>query len=113
MQYNYQLWRHSRNEKAISETREQANTAGEFFHHFWLGNVMRLIGSEIEYCRWDRPVATIQTDGYPLSMAFHSFDQQIVVANETDTIRYLKTHSRAGVGLIYRTVYMTGQHVNV
>lgn len=74
---------------------------------------MRLIGSEIEYCRWDRPVATIQTDGYPLSMAFHSFDQQIVVANETDTIRYLKTHSREGVGLIYRTVYMTGQHVNV
>jgi len=36
-------------------------------------------------------VATIQTDGYPLSMAFHSFDRQIVVANETDTIRYLKT----------------------
>jgi len=33
-------------------------------------------------------VATIQTDGYPLTMALHSFDQQIVVANETDTIRY-------------------------
>jgi len=52
--------------------------------------VVRLIESEIEYCRWDRPVATIQTDGYPLTMVFHSFDQQIVVANETDTIRYLK-----------------------
>ncbi|KAJ3570758.1 hypothetical protein NP233_g4189 [Leucocoprinus birnbaumii] len=66
MQYNYQMWRHSRNEKATSETKEQANTA--------------------EFCRWDRPVATIQTGGYPLTMAFHSFDQQMVVANESDTV---------------------------
>ncbi|KAF5352352.1 hypothetical protein D9756_006183 [Leucocoprinus leucothites] len=66
MQYNYQMWRHSRNEKATSETKEQANTA--------------------EFCRWDRAVATIQTGGYPLTMAFHSFDQQMVVANESDTI---------------------------
>jgi len=55
-----------------------------FFHYI----VVRLIGFGVEYCRWDRPVATIQTDGYPLTMALHSFDQQIVVANETDTIRY-------------------------
>ncbi|KXN84995.1 WD repeat-containing protein mip1 [Leucoagaricus sp. SymC.cos] len=66
MQYNYQMWRLSRNEKVTSETKEQAVAA--------------------EFCRWDRPVATIQTSGHPLTMAFHSFDQQLVVANETDSI---------------------------
>jgi len=37
MQYNYQLWRHSRNEKATSETREQANTAGELLFSLYCG----------------------------------------------------------------------------
>jgi hypothetical protein len=37
--------------------------------------------------RWDRPVATFQTAGFPLTMAFHSYDQQLVVANESDMIR--------------------------
>lgn len=37
--------------------------------------------------RWDRPVATFQTTGFPLTMAFHSYDQHLVVANEPDMIR--------------------------
>ncbi|EKM84312.1 hypothetical protein AGABI1DRAFT_67693 [Agaricus bisporus var. burnettii JB137-S8] len=66
MQYNYQIWRNARNEQVVNETREQAQNA--------------------EFCRWDRPVATIQTGGYPLTMIFHAFDQQMVVANESDMI---------------------------
>lgn len=46
----------------------------------------------IDFCRWDRAVATIPTTGYPLTMAFHSFDQQLVVANETDLVRCVKPY---------------------
>jgi len=41
----------------------------------------------LEDCRWDRPVATLQVMGHPLSMAFHSYDTHLVVANESDMIR--------------------------
>lgn len=41
-----------------------------------------------ELCPWDRPVATLQTSGHPLSLAFHAYDPHLVVANESDTIRY-------------------------
>lgn len=41
-----------------------------------------------ELCPWDRPVATLQTPGHPLCLAFHAYDPHLVVANESDTIRY-------------------------
>ena len=40
-----------------------------------------------ELCPWDRPVATLQTFGNPLSLAFHAYDPHLVVANESDMIR--------------------------
>jgi len=40
-----------------------------------------------ESCKWDLPVATVSASGYPLTMAFHSFDQHLIVANESDMIR--------------------------
>ncbi|KAK0433965.1 hypothetical protein EV421DRAFT_1841786 [Armillaria borealis] len=36
--------------------------------------------------RWDRPVATLQSIGHPMTMAFHSYDQHLVVANEHDIV---------------------------
>ncbi|RDB29372.1 Target of rapamycin complex 1 subunit mip1 [Hypsizygus marmoreus] len=66
IQYNYQVWRQQRNEHILVQTTEQASVA--------------------EGKSWDRPVATLQVAGHPLTMAFHSFDQQIVVANESDMI---------------------------
>ncbi|KAF5385356.1 hypothetical protein D9615_001068 [Tricholomella constricta] len=66
IQYNYQVWRQQRNEQIYVETQRQASIA--------------------EDRRWDRPVATLQVAGHPLTMAFHSYDQHLVVANETDMI---------------------------
>ncbi|TFK42159.1 hypothetical protein BDQ12DRAFT_677728 [Crucibulum laeve] len=66
VQYNYQVWRQQRNEQIISETQGQAPVA--------------------ETCRWDRLVTNLQVSGHPLTMAFHSYDQHLVVASETDMI---------------------------
>jgi len=41
-----------------------------------------------ENSRWDKYVSKLQVPGYPLSMAFHAFDNHLVVANETDMIGY-------------------------
>jgi hypothetical protein len=39
---------------------------------------------------WDKHVKTLQTQGVPLSVAFHAFDPHVAVANEADTIRYAR-----------------------
>jgi len=66
IQYNYQVWRQQRNEQVIQETQMQAEVAQDH--------------------RWDRPVANLQVPGHPLTMAFHAYDQHLVVANESDLI---------------------------
>ncbi|KNZ76317.1 WD repeat-containing protein mip1 [Termitomyces sp. J132] len=66
VQYNYQVWRQQRNEQIHAETLRHSATAEER--------------------EWKRPVATVQATGHPLTMAFHSYDQHLVVANETDMI---------------------------
>ncbi|KAH7920933.1 hypothetical protein BV22DRAFT_765532 [Leucogyrophana mollusca] len=66
IQYNYQVWRQQRNEQVIAETQSQAIVA--------------------ESSRWDRPVASLQVNGQPLSMALHAYDPHLVVANEADMI---------------------------
>ncbi|KAG6334285.1 hypothetical protein ID866_4800 [Astraeus odoratus] len=66
VQYNYQVWRQQRNEQIITETSSQALDA--------------------ERSRWDRPVASLQVNGIPLSMTLHSYDPHLVVANDTDMI---------------------------
>jgi hypothetical protein len=42
---------------------------------------------ELELCPWDRPVATLQVSGHPLTMVFHSYDKHLFVANESDIVR--------------------------
>ncbi|KAJ7762335.1 hypothetical protein DFH07DRAFT_407956 [Mycena maculata] len=66
IQFNYQLWRQTRNENVIDETQRHIEIA--------------------ETSRWDRPVATLQVPGHPLTMAFHSYDKHLFVANESDTV---------------------------
>ncbi|KII94228.1 hypothetical protein PLICRDRAFT_101175 [Plicaturopsis crispa FD-325 SS-3] len=66
IQYNHQVWRQQRNEQVVAETRNQAEHA--------------------QTRTWDKPVATLHVQGHPLMMAFHSFDQHLVVTNETDMI---------------------------
>ncbi|TEB32325.1 hypothetical protein FA13DRAFT_1662659 [Coprinellus micaceus] len=66
VQYNHQLWRQQRNEQVTVNTQTQIPFA--------------------EVSRWDKPVATMHVAGHPLTMTFHSFDQQLVVANEHDMI---------------------------
>ncbi|KAJ6604969.1 hypothetical protein B0H10DRAFT_2077476 [Mycena sp. CBHHK59/15] len=66
IQFNYQLWRQQRNETVIDETRLHIDVA--------------------ETCRWDRPVTTLQVSGHPLTMAFHSYDKHLFVANESDVV---------------------------
>ncbi|KAF8971831.1 hypothetical protein BDZ97DRAFT_1785365 [Flammula alnicola] len=66
VQYNYQVWRQLRNDQVIKETEAQAPLA--------------------ENGRWDRPVATVSIAGHPLTMAFHSYDKHLVIANENDMI---------------------------
>ncbi|KIJ13751.1 hypothetical protein PAXINDRAFT_170081 [Paxillus involutus ATCC 200175] len=36
--------------------------------------------------RWDRPVANLQVNSNPLSMALHAYDPHLVIANDTDMI---------------------------
>ncbi|KDQ62866.1 hypothetical protein JAAARDRAFT_188509 [Jaapia argillacea MUCL 33604] len=66
VQYNYQVYRQQRNETILVETESQAEFA--------------------ESRPWDRQVASFQAGAYPLTMAFHSYDPHIVIANETDMI---------------------------
>jgi len=66
IQYNYQVWRQQRNEQVDGRTKIQSEAA--------------------QNSRWDRPVATLQVAGHPLSMAFHAYDEHLVVANESDMI---------------------------
>ncbi|KAF7307461.1 Mip1 [Mycena indigotica] len=66
IQYNYQIWRQQRNEKVLEETAKQVEN--------------------FEMRSWDRPVATLQVHGYPLTMAFHSFDKHLFIANEADIV---------------------------
>lgn len=66
IQYIYQVWRQQRNERICEQTNTQAHAA--------------------EKGRWDKTVATFQVQGYPLTMAFHSYDQHLVIANESDMI---------------------------
>ncbi|KAJ7201377.1 hypothetical protein GGX14DRAFT_656674 [Mycena pura] len=66
IQFNYQMWRQQRNENVIDETQRQIETA--------------------EIGRWDRPVATLQVSGHPLTMAFHSYDKHLFIADEFDVV---------------------------
>lgn len=94
MQYNYQVWRQQRNEQIILETQSQAPVAGELYSNWCL--FLSLTECSTEDRRWDRPVATLQVPGHALTMAFHSYDQHLVVANETDMIRLVHIY---GIGL--------------
>lgn len=85
IQYNYQVWRQQRNEQINVETQSQAVVAGTCA--LYPEPNPRADAERTEDRRWDRPVATFQTSGYPLTMAFHSYDQHLVVANESDMIR--------------------------
>ncbi|KAJ7591195.1 raptor N-terminal caspase like domain-containing protein [Mycena floridula] len=66
VQYNYQVWRQHRNEQLVEVTRGQIEVASG--------------------CRWDRSVATFNGPANPLTMAFHSYDQHLVIANESDLV---------------------------
>lgn len=83
VQYNYQVWRQRRNEQINIETQGQAAAAGKYVYNLFIPTTNHIP----EERRWDRPVVTLQVAGHPLTMAFHSFDQHLVVANETDMIR--------------------------
>ncbi|KAF5351586.1 hypothetical protein D9758_007263 [Tetrapyrgos nigripes] len=66
IQYDYQVWRQQRNEQVESEVRTQVDIASQR--------------------TWDRSVATLQGIANPLTLTFHSYDQHLVVANETDVV---------------------------
>lgn len=85
VQYNYQVWRQQRNEHINIETQSQADIAG--WQRFQTRNKNMANILWVDERKWDKPVATIQVTGHPLTMAFHSYDKHLVVANETDMIR--------------------------
>ncbi|KAJ7699184.1 raptor N-terminal caspase like domain-containing protein [Mycena metata] len=66
IQFNYQLWRQTRNENVIDETQQHIEIA--------------------ETRSWNRPVTTLQVQSHPLTMAFHSYDKHLFVANESDVV---------------------------
>ncbi|KAJ7511862.1 hypothetical protein B0H11DRAFT_2268846 [Mycena galericulata] len=66
IQFNYQVWRQNRNDTVLDETQQHIEIA--------------------ETRPWDRPVATFQVPGHPLTMAFHSFDKHLFIANESDIV---------------------------
>ncbi|KAI0770609.1 raptor N-terminal caspase like domain-containing protein [Fomes fomentarius] len=66
MQYNHQVWRQQWNEQVCEAMEKHAREAPR--------------------CWWEKPVNTIQINGLPLSLAFHTFDPHLVIANESDMI---------------------------
>ncbi|KIY50498.1 hypothetical protein FISHEDRAFT_39035, partial [Fistulina hepatica ATCC 64428] len=66
VQYTYQVWRQDRNERVLAQSLSQVATAKE--------------------TNWNRTIATIQTTGYPITMAFHSYDQQLVIVDDQDIV---------------------------
>lgn len=42
-----------------------------------------------ETCRWDKYVSKLQITGNPLTLAFHAYDNLLVVGNDTDMIRFV------------------------
>ena len=84
VQYNYQVWRQQRNENVIKDTQTQAPIAGKSYSS---NSNMIFNNSFTETCSWERHVATLPTNSHPLTMAFHSFDKQLIIANESDMIR--------------------------
>ncbi|KAL4247407.1 WD repeat RAPTOR family protein [Abortiporus biennis] len=81
VQYNYQVWRQSRNEQILSETRAQIEAA--------------------EGSRWDRPVANLQVSSFPAHIAFHAYDPHLVVTNEHDMISVYDWHLRKRMTQFY------------
>jgi hypothetical protein len=49
-------------------------------------DALGLLRHNLEECKWDRPVATLQVTGHPLCMAFHAYDKHLIIANESDMI---------------------------
>ena len=43
-----------------------------------------------ETSRWDRPVANLQVSSNPLCMTLHAYDPHLVIANDTDMIRFVR-----------------------
>lgn len=84
MEYNYQAWRHQRNEQVMSETRDQAEIAC-----LYLPLCLPAIDTDsiVADRPWDKPVTTLQFQSVPLSIAFHAYDPHVAVANEADIIR--------------------------
>ncbi|KAH9486204.1 Target of rapamycin complex 1 subunit mip1 [Psilocybe cubensis] len=94
-QYNYQVWRQQRNDQVIKETDSQASMA--------------------EHHRWDRSVASINISGHPMTMAFHSYDKHLVIANEHDMISVWDWHTRRRLNYFCngnpRGTSITGLHI--
>ncbi|KAI6015651.1 raptor N-terminal caspase like domain-containing protein [Pisolithus marmoratus] len=95
VQYNYQVWRQQRNEEIITEVHSQTIQA--------------------ERAQWDRPVANLQVNGNPLSMALHAYDPHLVVANDTDTISVWDWSQRKRLNFFYngnpRGTSITSLHI--
>ncbi|PPQ79360.1 hypothetical protein CVT25_002630 [Psilocybe cyanescens] len=95
IQYNYQVWRQLRNDQVTKETDAQAPLA--------------------ENHRWDRPVATLTVSGHPMTMAFHSYDKHLVIANEHDMISVWDWNTRKRLNYFCngnpRGTSITGLHI--
>jgi regulator-associated protein of mTOR len=67
----------------IDETQQHIDIAG--MSYFMTGSRKFDVG--LEKRPWDRPVATLQVPGHPLTMVFHSYDKHLFIANESDVVR--------------------------
>jgi hypothetical protein len=54
---------------------------------YWLHFIL-VLPQYTEPGRWDKTMATFPVQGYPLTMAIHSYDQHLVIANESDMIMF-------------------------
>lgn len=89
VQYNYQVWRQQRNEHVIAETQLQAPLAGELCLGAISSHPIDTVTST-ETSRWDRPVVNLQVSSNPLCMTLHAYDPHLIIANDTDMIRFAR-----------------------
>ncbi|CAK5280818.1 unnamed protein product [Mycena citricolor] len=66
IQYNYQMWRLSRNDLLIDQTRRHIDVA--------------------ETSKWNKVVRSLPVSGHPTTIKFHSYDKHLFVADSTDVV---------------------------
>ena len=76
--YNEQTWRRQRNESIVERSKAMDAHVGM--------SVSRTASDTLASSAWNTPIGVLNTDSWPLQLAFHPFDPYLAVTDEADNI---------------------------